>query len=142
MTTKARGIRVSDELDQAIRREADRRGRSWSATTQELLGEAIRMRRAPGVLFVDGPAGRRAVIAGTGLDVWELIATWQAAGESEARLRESYPWLSEAQLRAGLAYYRLYPAEIEERLGREQEWTPERVRRELPFASPDRPSTR
>ena len=41
----------------------------------------MRMRSAPGVLFADGPAGRRAVIAGTGLDVWEVIAAWRAADE-------------------------------------------------------------
>jgi hypothetical protein len=41
---------------------------------------------------------------------------------------------------AALAYYQLYPEEIETRLVREQQWTPERVRRELPFAVP-RPAT-
>jgi hypothetical protein len=40
------------------------------------------------------------------------------------------------QLRAALAYYALYPDEIEARLAREDQWTPEGVRRELPFAGP------
>jgi len=44
-------------------------------------------------------------------------------------------WLSEAQLRAGLAYYELYPAEIEERLAREAAWTPEHTAHELPFTT-------
>lgn len=94
------------------------------------------MRRAPGIAFAQGPAGRRAVIAGTGLDVWEVIATWRAGGDSEEILRQSYPWLTEPQLRAALAYYQTYPAEIEARLEREAQWTPERVRREFPFARP------
>ena len=138
MTTKARGLRVSEELEREITREAEARGKSWSATTTELLEEAVRMRRAPGVLFITGPAGRRAVVAGTGLDVWEVIATWRQTGEDFAALQESYPWLTEAQLRAALGYHRLYPEEIEQRLRREEEWTPERVRRELPFAAPRR----
>lgn len=136
MTTKARGVRVSDQLDREIRHEAEVRGKSWSATTQELLDEAIRMRRAPGVVFADGPAGRRAVIAGSGLDVWEVIATWQAVAEDFGHLRASYPWLTEPQLRAALSYYRLFPEEIDARLERERSWTPERVHRELPFATP------
>lgn len=120
------------------------RGKTWSATTRELLDEAIRLRRAPGILFADGPAGRRAVIAGSGLDVWEVIVAWQAADEDFERLRAGYTWLTEPQLRAALSYYRHYPEEINARLERERSWTPERVRRELPFATPpsERGSTR
>ena len=90
----------------------------------------------PGVVFADGPGGRRAVVAGTGLDVWEIIATWKTCGGDLGKLRKSYSWLSEPQLRAALAYYELYPEEIDARLEREARWTPERVARELPFARP------
>jgi uncharacterized protein (DUF433 family) len=84
------------------------------------------MRRFPGICFADGPAVRRAVVAGTGLDVWEVIATWYGCG-SEALLRQSYPWLNEVQLRAALAYYDAYPKEIDLRLHRESQWDAERV---------------
>ena len=94
------------------------------------------MRRAPGIGFVDGPAGRRAVVAGTGLDIWEIIATWKDVGEGQEALRRNYPWLTEAQLRAALAYYETYPFEINARLEREAQWTPEQVRREPPFSRP------
>ncbi len=134
--SKAKGIRISDELDDAIARESKTRGKSWSAVTAELLEEAIRMRRAPGILFTDGPTGRRAVVAGTGLDVWEVIATWRAIEPDEGLLRQSYPWLNEPQLRGALAYYELYPEEIDSRLEIEDRWTPEAVHRELPFARP------
>lgn len=136
MATKAKGIRIPAELDEAIAHESEARGKSWSAMTTELLDEAIRGRRAPGVSFVDGPAGRRAVVAGTGLDVWEVIATWKEGGESYELLRQNYPWLSEIQLRAALGYYQLYPSEIDARLEREARWTPERAWRELPFSRP------
>jgi uncharacterized protein (DUF433 family) len=135
MTTKAKGIRLPTDLDQAIAQESVVRGKSWSAMTAELLEEGIRMRRAPGIAFVDGAAGRRAVVAGTGLDVWEIIATWKERKTDEA-LRQSYPWLTEPQLRAALSYYEMYPAEIDARLEREARWTPERVGRELPFSRP------
>jgi uncharacterized protein (DUF433 family) len=137
--TQSRGIRIADELAREISREAEARGMSWSAMTTALLTEALKMRRVPGIVMVDGPTGRRAVVAGSGLDVWELIATWQACGNDERQLAQNYPWLTQPQLRAALAYYALYPDEIEVRLAREHQWTPERVRRELPFSVP-RPS--
>lgn len=136
MATKAKGIRISDELDREIAAESRTRGRSWSAITTELLEEAIRMRRAPGIVFVEGPTGRRAAIAGSGLDVWEVIATLREGGDSYETLRQSYHWLSEAQLRAALAYYELYPAEIDQRLANEEQLTPERVWKEHPFLRP------
>ncbi len=79
--------------------------------------------------------GRRAVVAGTGLEVWEIIAAWKSLDRDLARLLSAYDWLSEPQLRAALAYCSAYPDEIEERLARENAWTPERTRRELPFTT-------
>jgi len=140
MMRKPRGIRVSEPLAAEIEVEARRYGKSWSAQAEDLLAEAVRMRRAPGIVFADGPAGRRAVVAGTGIDVWEVVATWRATGEDVERLQANYPWLNEVALRAALSYYELYPEEIDERLARETAWTPERVRRELPFSAPRRPS--
>jgi uncharacterized protein (DUF433 family) len=96
------------------------------------------MRRAPGIVFADGPAGRRAVVAGSGLDVWEIVATWRQGGEDCDQLRRNYPWLSEGQLRVALGYHELYPVEIDARLERERALTPESVWGELPFAKPRR----
>ena len=90
------------------------------------------MRRAPGIVFADGPSGRRAVVAGSGLDVWEVVRAWKEAGEDLAALREEFAWLAEPQLRAALAYYELYPQEIDARLAREDAWSPESLRREHP----------
>lgn len=128
MTTRAQGVRVSHELDRQIAREAAAQGKSWSATTAEPLEEAVRMRRAPGVVFMAGPAGRRAVIAGAGLDVWEVVATWRDVDGSFEAFRQGYPWLTEAQLRAALAYQQLYPEEIDERLRREEDRSRSRER--------------
>ncbi|HXM71287.1 MAG TPA: hypothetical protein VN970_09135, partial [Thermoanaerobaculia bacterium] len=102
MATRVRDLSISDELDREISRESTDRATTWSALATELLEEALRMRRVPGVVFVDGPAGRRAAVAGTGLDIWEIVATWQAAAEDFVKLRQSYGWLTEPQLRAAL----------------------------------------
>lgn len=136
MATRVRDLSLPDELDREICRESADRATTWSGVATELLDEALRMRRAPGVIFVDGPAGRRAAVAGTALDVWEIVATWRAAAEDFGELRQSYAWLTEPQLRAALAYYEHYPQEIDARLQREAEWTPERVASDLPYARP------
>ncbi|HEX8832363.1 MAG TPA: DUF433 domain-containing protein, partial [Longimicrobium sp.] len=80
----------------------------------------------PGIVFTDGPAGRRATLAGTGLDVWEVIAAWRSVGESWETLQRSYSWLMDDQLRSVLEYYRLCPAEVDARIAADEHWTPER----------------
>lgn len=134
MSSRAKGVRVPAAVDQAVREEMRRRGvTEWSTMVVELVDEALRMRRAPGVVFVDGPVGRRPVIAGTGLDVWELIAAWQEVGQDYRRLRAAYDWLTEPQIRAALSYYEAYPAEIDDRLSRERALTADESQAEFPF---------
>ena len=133
-TSTARGIRIPEPLQTEIRREMERRDvTEWTAMVVELLEEAIRARRAPGVVFVNGATGRRAALAGTGLEVWEIVTAWKELGRSYDRLRAAYDWLSEPQLRAALSYYELYGEEVDRRLAREAELTAERVQHELPF---------
>jgi uncharacterized protein (DUF433 family) len=131
-----RGLRLSRALEKDIQREADAAGSTWSAMASELLEEAVRMRRVPGIAFVDGVTGRRAIIAGTGVEVWEAVRSWKEVDRVLSALMENYPWLSEMQLRSALAYYHLFPEEIDARLEREEAWTPDRIRSELPYASP------
>ncbi|HVR76597.1 MAG TPA: DUF433 domain-containing protein [Planctomycetota bacterium] len=89
----------------------------------ELLEEALRVRRCPGMVFADGPGGRRPRIAGTGIDIWEVIAAYHSVGNSLARLRRSYHWLSEVQLRTALGYYKLYREETERWIKRNESLT-------------------
>ena len=133
----ARGVRVPADLQREIEREMDRREvDEWSAMVVELLREAVRARRAPGIVFVDGATGRRAVVAGSGLEVWEVVQTWKEVGRNYDRLRAAYEWLAEPQLRAALSYYELYGDEVDARLEREARLTAERVQNELPFTRP------
>ena len=128
---------MPEDVRSEIEREQQMRGTTFSAAAVSLLREAIRMRRVPGIHFVEGIAGsRRAAVVGTGLEVWEIVRTYKEVGEDYGELRRSYPWLSEPQLRAALSYHELYPGETEARLKLEESWTPERVRREMPFAVP------
>ncbi len=132
--TQVRDFCIPDDLAQEISREAEAQGVSWSAVAVTLLTEALKIRRIPGIIMRDGPTGRRAAIAGSGLDVWEIIATWRVCGEHDEELAQHYPWVAPPQLQAALAYYRLYPDEIDVRLQREQQWTAARIKCEVPFA--------
>jgi uncharacterized protein (DUF433 family) len=136
MSTKPRGIHLESALEREIQAEANLRGQSFSAASAELLKEAVRMRRAPGIVFNDGPTGRRATIAGTGVDVWEVIARYKALGGDPQKTREEFSWLTNFQFHAALSYYNLYPEEIDARLGREEQFTPEMVYERYSFLTP------
>lgn len=107
-------LRISDDVRAAIAETARRTRRDFSSIANEMLEEAVRMRRIPGIVFADGPAGRRARIAGTGLEVFEIIEQYRAVEQDWERLKEGFHWLNEHQLRAALAYAEAYPEEIEE----------------------------
>ena len=77
MATDLKTLRLRRELRHEIDRIARRSRRSFSEVTQDLLEEAIRMRKCPGIYFHDEPAGREAKIAGSGLGVWEVISMQQ-----------------------------------------------------------------
>jgi|SRR5215471_602627 len=131
--TVTKSLRIPKETVKEIERAA--RGRDFSATANELLSEALKMRRCPGILFADGATGRRARIAGTGLDVWEVIATYRSLGNKLKRLGAAYPQLDEAKLRAALSYYDCYPEEIEERISENEAWKPQTLRKRYPFTA-------
>jgi len=85
---------------------------------ERYLEEGLRMDEHPGIGFVDGPAGRRAVLVGTGLDVWEVIATVkQNRGSVAAAAR--YLELPEGRLKEAVRYYAAFPSEVDDWLERQ-----------------------
>lgn len=94
------------------------------------------MQRIPGVNRANGPSGWRARVAGTGIDVFEVIRTFQNCGQDLVLLQETYHWLNESQLRAALAYAEANPAEITLRLAAEDRWDAAKVARQFPFTQP------
>ena len=138
MPTVQKSLRIPAEVVKTIEDLAEASRQDFSATAIELLTEAVKMRRCPGIVFADSPSGRRARVLGTGLDVWEIIAMYNSLGQDLARLKEAYHWLSDAQLRAALGYCAAYPAEIDERIRRNESWTKERLLAEYPWMLVDR----
>ena len=136
MPTVQKSLRLPDTLVQAINAAADATGRDFTAVANELLAKAVAMRRCPGIAFMGGTTGRRAIIAGTGLDVWEVVYVYEHAHRDFAELQQAFSHLTEAQLRAALHYAVLYPEDIRRRIAANDAWTPERLARELPVFVP------
>lgn len=134
MKTTVKSVRIDDATARDI--EQLRRGRraTFSSLASELIAEAAKMRRCPGVVFTDGPSGRRARIEGTGIEVWEVIASYLAMGKNEKRLKKTYSWLSDRQLMAALGYYRAYSREIEDLVESNRSLDERAVRERIPFA--------
>ena len=136
MPTVQKSLRMPDALAKVITDVADATGRDFTAVANELLHEAVAMRRCPGIAFMDGATGRRAVIAGTGVDVWEVVYVYEHADRDVVRLRQAFNQLTEPQLRAALAYAAVYPEDIQRRIAANDAWTPERIAQEFPAFVP------
>jgi len=128
---------MPEEVARAIGEIADASLRDFSSVANEMLSEAVKMWRCPGIIFAEGTSGRRARIPGTGLDVWEVIATHKSLAQDFERLRHAYHWLSDLQLRAAFGYYAAYPEEVEGQIARNEVWTREWLAKQYPTLTPD-----
>lgn len=78
----------------------------------------------PGVVFRDGPAGRRAGLSG-GPDVWEIVVVLAdyAVTDASTAVAKTARWLhlTQAQVRTAEGYYAAYPGEIDVRVAENAE---------------------
>jgi hypothetical protein len=104
-----------DVLERLRRRAREIPGATPSGLAQRLVDEGLRMAEHPGIVFKDGPAGRRPALR-VGPDVWELIKYLREIPERGQaaidRLTKELS-LSESQVRAALDYYAAYSDEID-----------------------------
>jgi uncharacterized protein (DUF433 family) len=128
-----KSLRIPQETVKEIERIASESGLDFSAIAKDLLSEAVKMRRCPGVTFADGVTGRKARVSGTGLEVWEIIATYKSVKNDVERLQKAYHWLTEQQLRAAIGYYSLYRVEIDGQIKQNESWSPKKVLEHYPF---------
>jgi hypothetical protein len=88
-----------------------------------LIEEGLRMEAHPGILFKDGPAGRRPAIA-DGPDVWEVIQFIREVDERGAAALDSAAEmfnLDPRQVNAAFSYYGDYKDEIDDWIARANE---------------------
>jgi hypothetical protein len=90
-------------------------GSTTSALAQRLIDEGLRMTDHPGVIFKDGPSGRRAALA-YGPDVWEIVSF---LGEIDERGPAALDAAAEVfavdagRIATAVSYYASYPDEID-----------------------------
>lgn len=133
MSTIQKSIRIQEKTLKEIEEISKDSGKDFSAITNELLEEALRMKHCPGIVFTEGTSGRRARIAGTGIEVWEVIATYTGVGEDFSRLQKAYHWLTEQQLRAAIGYYKAYKDEVDRLIKQNEELNKKSVSEKYPF---------
>jgi len=104
-------VRINPDALEQVREISRRTDRSVGQVLSALVDEAVRVRRCPGIIFTDGPTGRRATVAGSGVDVWEIIRLSKAGG-SRRQMARALPRLSPGQIDAALTYYACFPDEI------------------------------
>jgi hypothetical protein len=99
---------------------AARPGLSLSAAANLLVDEGLRMAEHPGIVFRDGPAGRRAGLA-VGPDIWEVMRAVKSARSAEPELDEEEllalvsdnSGVALVKVRTAVSYWANYPAEID-----------------------------
>ena len=95
-------------------------GVTSASAAARFVEEGLRMDSHPGIVFRDGAAGRRAVIAG-GPDVWEVIRVIMETRKAEALLTpievlelvSANGGVSAKHVRLAMDYYGEFPGEID-----------------------------
>ena len=105
-------------LDRLRRRAQATPGATPSGLAQLLVDEGLRMVEHPGIVFKDGPAGRRAALA-LGPDIWEIVNVAKEVSprgsKAVSAIAETFS-LSAARVETALRYYAAYPDEIDAEL--------------------------
>lgn len=99
---------------------AQQPGLSTSAAISALVDEGLRMRQRPGIVFRDGPSGRRAALA-AGSDVWEVVRSLRNAKRDSPDVADGdrvdlvaeNAGLTRGQVNTAIAYYSAYPDEVD-----------------------------
>ena len=115
MSSTPISIRFEDAILERLRRRASARETTPSTLIQRLVDEGLRAQDFPGIVFRDGPSGRRAGLA-AGPDIWEIVAALRDApdrGDHAIRRVATDFSLSESNVQVALAYYGAYAHEID-----------------------------
>jgi len=119
MATSPFSARLDSTLIARLKRLSIREGLTASQLAERFIEEGVRSAELPGIVFRPGPTGRRAGLHG-GPDVWEIVRDVHRARARPARdpiavvVRSTD--LSEEQVRLALAYYALYPEDVDARI--------------------------
>lgn len=104
-----------DVLARLRQRAASVPGATPSGLAQRLVDEGLRMADHPGVVFRDGPSGRRPALV-VGPDVWELVVFLREIderGQAAVAAAAEVFGVPEASVTAGISYYSAFSDEVD-----------------------------
>ena len=116
-------LRLPEEVRMRLDDESRRIATAPSSLAVVLIDEGLKMRRFPGIVFRDGPAGRRAGLS-FGPDVWEIVRDLKrhradADPDSDGdpiHLVASETSLAPELIDLAADYYATFPDEIDDRI--------------------------
>jgi hypothetical protein len=114
----ARSFRLPDALVGRLARQAAADGITQTELVSSLIDEGLKTRRFPGIIYRDGPTGRRAALA-AGPDVWEVVSTVRhvsGAGGEKVRRAARMLSLDERWVRLAIEFWSAFPEEIDARI--------------------------
>jgi len=111
MSRRARSFRFREELLLELAAHAPAAGLSPSALAERYVDEGLRHESHPLIVFRDGRGGRRASLAGTRLDVAQVVET--ARGSDSSSDAAEYLGIPTAHVEACINYYLDYRNEID-----------------------------
>jgi len=108
-------VRIETETLRALREQSAQSGEPIVRLAQRYIEEGMRIDRHPGIVFRNGPAGRRAIVVG-GPDVWQVIVAARSAPERGEKLIDALAeriGVSKEKIRIAIRYYAEYPDEVD-----------------------------
>jgi uncharacterized protein (DUF433 family) len=112
MATRNRSFRLDERTLASLDERARETGRSSTALAARYIEEGLRMDEHPLIVFVTRPSGRRPMLAGTRLDVADVVETVKDSGNSPEAAAE-YLDLPVWKVRAAIGYYGAFRDEVE-----------------------------
>jgi hypothetical protein len=116
--TTSTSYRLDDDLKGRLAERAATEGITETALVSRLLEEGLKTAAHPGIVYRDGPTGRRAALAG-GPDVWEVVvAVRHAPGLEDGKVADAgeQTGLPERLIRLAVNFASAFPDEIERRV--------------------------
>jgi uncharacterized protein (DUF433 family) len=107
-----RSFRLSSSLAEELLRRAEASDESPNSLGARYIDEGLRMDEHPLIRFRGGAGGRRTALAGSRLDVWQVVETLRT---SHGSVEEAAAYLSipETWVRACARYYAAHSGEVD-----------------------------
>jgi uncharacterized protein (DUF433 family) len=107
-----RSFRFDPETLRRLEERAGESEQTQTALVERYVEEGLRLDRHPGIVFVSGAAGRRPRLAGTRLDIGQVIETLQSELNS-IQAAAAYFGIPESQVWTAARYYAEHRDEVD-----------------------------